>query len=77
MRALHEEIKKKTALLYERYGGGMMTQKQLSKELNYGSHHSTQKWVIEHGLEGTRRGKSIVYEVDQVARAIVNGRGMV
>lgn len=72
----YREIEKKANLLYDRYGGGMMTMTQLAQELNL-DRKVVRVWVREHGLEGVRVGQRIKYETDQVAKAIVNGRGMV
>lgn len=74
--AYYRAIADKRKILRDIYGG-MMTLRQLSKELSYGSDNSTRKWVREHALEGVKMGKSVRYETDQVARAIVEGRGMV
>lgn len=74
--AYYRAVADKRKILRDIYGG-MMTLRQLSKELSYGSDNSTRKWVREHALEGVKMGKSVRYETDQVARAIVEGRGMV
>jgi transposase-like protein len=72
----YKEVNEKRKILREIYGG-MMTLKQLSRELGYSSTNSARKWVQEHALQGVRLGKSVRYETDQVARVIVDGRGMV
>ena len=69
------EIEKKIKLLRADYGG-MMTIKQLCRELNV-CRNSVYAWVREHDLEGVKVGRVIKYETDQVARGIVDGRGMV
>lgn len=69
------EIEKKTKLLRADYGG-MMNLKQLCRELNL-SPNTARGWIREHSLEGVRTGRTIKYETDQVARVIVDGRGMV
>lgn len=74
--AYYRAVADKRKILRDIYGG-MMTLRQLSKELSYGSDNSTRKWVREHALEGVKMGKSVRYETDQVAKAIVEGRGMV
>lgn len=74
--AYYREVDIKRKILRDIYGG-MMTLAQLSQELGYSSNNSTKKWVREHALEGVRMGKSVRYETDQVARVIVDGRGMV
>ena len=68
----YKEVNEKRKILREIYGG-MMTLKQLSRELA----GPARKWVQEHALQGVRLGKSVRYETDQVARVIVDGRGMV
>lgn len=70
------EIEKKTKLLRADYGG-MMTIKQLMKELGFGSHHTVYAWLRENNVEGIRIGRSVRYECDQIARIIVDARGMV
>lgn len=73
--AFYKEVEKKTKLLRADYGG-MMLLKDLARELNYSSHNSVRAWLREHAVEGVRRGKSVAYETDQVAKAIVSSRGM-
>lgn len=72
----YKEVKKKTKLLRADYGG-MMTLAQLTHELGYHCPKRARAWVQEHSVDGVRRGKSIAYETDQIAKAIVSGRGMV
>lgn len=74
--AYYKDVNEKRKILRDIYGG-MMTLRQLSKELSYGSDNSTRKWVREHALEGVKMGKSVRYETDQVAKIIVDGRGMI
>lgn len=69
------EIEKKTKLLRADYGG-MMNIEQLRQELGL-CRNSVYAWVREHALEGVKVGRVIKYETDQVARVIVDGRGMV
>lgn len=69
------EIEKKIKLLRADYGG-MMTIKQLCRELNV-CRNSVYAWVREHNVPGNKVGRIIKYETDQVARVIVDGRGMV
>lgn len=74
--AFYREVEKKTKLLRADYGG-MMSIKDLMRELGFGSHHTVNNWVRDTGLEGVRIGRSVRYETDQVARVIVSARGMV
>ncbi len=76
MSSLYNEIKEKRQTLRDLYGG-MMTIVDLMKELGYGSRHSARAWLDTVDVEPVRVGRSIRYETDQVAKAIVNGRGMV
>lgn len=69
------EIKEKIKLLRADYGG-MMNIEQLRRELGL-CRNSVYAWVREHALEGVKVGRVIKYETDQVARVIVDGRGMV
>lgn len=72
----YQEVKKKTDLLRSDYGG-MMSVKDLMHELGFGSHHTVNNWIRDNGVEGVKVGRSVKYETDQVARVIVNARGMV
>ncbi len=76
MSSLYNEIKEKRQILREQYGG-MMTIVDLTKELGYGSPKSARAWLATVDVEPVRVGRGVRYETDQVARAIVNGRGMV
>ena len=73
--AYYKEIEKKTKLFRADYGG-MMNIEQLRQELGL-CRNSVYAWVREHDLEGVKVGRVIKYETDQVARVIVDGRGMV
>ncbi len=73
--AYYKEIEKKTKLLRADYGG-MMNIEQLRQELGL-CRNSVYAWVREHALEGVKVGRVIKYETDQVARVIVDGRGMI
>ena len=70
-----QEIKEKIKVLRADYGG-MMNIEQLRQELGL-CRNSVYAWVREHSLEGVKVGRVIKYETDQVARVIVDGRGMV
>ncbi len=76
MSSHYNEIKEKRQILRDIYGG-MMTIADLTKELGYGSPKSARAWLSTVGVEAVRVGRGIRYETDQVAKAIVNGRGMV
>ena len=70
---LYTDIAEKRKLLREIYGG-MMTLTDVAREL--GRDRSVARvWVRELGL-GTQIGKRVYYETDEIAKAIVNGRGM-
>lgn len=72
----HAAVREKRKILRDIYGG-MMTLKDVTKELGYGSTHSTYDWIAAAGVDAVRVGRSKKYETDMVAKAIVNGRGMV
>lgn len=72
----YDEIKEKRKILRDIYGG-MMTIADLIHELGYSSRKSAQAWLATVGVEAVRVGRGIRYETDQVAKAIVDGRGMV
>lgn len=69
------EIQQKRRTLRGLYGG-MMSLEQLKEELGYRSPKSARAWLAEVGLAGTRIGKSIKYDTDQVAKILVDARGM-
>ena len=56
--------------------GGMMTVVDLAKELGYNSRGAARAWLSEAAVPGVRMGRSVRYETDLVARAIVDRRGM-
>ena len=72
----YSEVMEKRQILRELYGG-MMSLADLTKELGYGSPKSARSWLATVDVEPVRVGRGIRYETDQVAKAIVNGRGMV
>ena len=49
----------------------------LTRELGYGSPKSARAWLATVDVEAVKVGRSLRYETDQVAKAIVDGRGMV
>lgn len=73
MASLYEKVRKKADELYRRYGG-MMTTTDLSKELGV-NRDAAKAWARSEGI-GNRIGKRIKYETDEVARRIVETRGM-
>lgn len=73
MSSLYEKIRKKSDAMYKRYGG-MMTTTDLSKELGV-NRDAAKAWAQSQGI-GNRIGKRVKYETDEVARRIVETRGM-
>lgn len=73
MSALRTQISEKRTILRDLYGG-MMTLADLSKELGMRPEEA-KVWAFGVGV-GSRIGKRVKYETDEVARIIVNGRGM-
>lgn len=74
--ALSKAISEKRRRLFERQGGIMRPQ-DLAEELGLKDKRAAQKWAEEHDvpiveINSTFRG----YEVDLVAKAIVQSRGM-
>lgn len=76
MSSHYNEIKEKRQILRDIYGG-MMSIADLTKELGYNSPKSARAWLSTVEVEAVKVGRGIRYETDQVAKAIVNGRGMV
>lgn len=59
------------------YYGGLMTMKQVMKELGYGDKRNAKMWLEAHGVYGvTMNGSRLKYDVDQLAQAIVDARGV-
>lgn len=73
MATLHEKVREKQKIMRELYGG-MMTATDLSKELGM-KRENAKVWALEHGL-GNLIGKRVKFETDEVARRIVEMRGM-
>ena len=71
---LYTDIAEKRKLLREIYGG-MMTLTDVAKELGNRDRSVARAWVRSLGL-GTQIGKRVYYETDEIAKAIVHGRGM-
>lgn len=69
------EVREKAKVLRDIYGG-MMTVVDLTRELGYGSRGSARAWLAASDVPGVRVGRSIRYETDLVAKAIVDRRGM-
>ncbi len=72
----YADVREKREIMRDIYGG-MMTVPDLKRELGYGSKTSVRGWLAEAGVEAVRVGRRVRYETDQVARAIVERRGMV
>lgn len=73
MTALQAAIREKRAIMREIYGG-MMSLCDLGRELGM-KPENARIWAAEHGI-GNLIGKRIKFETDQVAKIIVEGRGM-
>lgn len=76
MSSHYNAIREKRQILRDIYGG-MMSIADLTKELGYKSPKSARAWLATVGVEAVKVGGGIRYETDQVAKAIVDGRGMV
>ncbi len=74
MSSLYNEIREKRQILRGEYGG-MMTLTDVARELSSGR-DTARAWVRQHGL-GVRVGNRTRYETDEIAKALVQGRGMV
>lgn len=73
--AIAGEIKEKRKILREEYGG-MMTLRDLARELGYQSEKSASRAAVEMDIPGTKVGRSKRYDTDVVARRLVERRGM-
>ena len=72
--AIYNEIAEKRRTLRGIYGG-MMSLSDLAKELGVKDKRSAKAWAMQQGI-GNQIGRFLRFETDQVAKAIVNGRGM-
>lgn len=72
----YRDIREKRRILREAYGG-LMTIADLTRELGYCDRKSACRAAEALGLEMTRIGRYKRYDTDLVARALVDGRGMV
>lgn len=70
---LYANIVEKRKIMRELYGG-MMTLTDVAKELGT-TRDVARAWVRGLGL-GTQIGKRVRYETDEIAKAIVQARGM-
>lgn len=70
---IYTNIAEKRKILRELYGG-MMTLADVARELGR-TREVARTWVRSLGL-GTQIGKRVYYETDEIAKAIVQGRGM-
>lgn len=73
MVSLYEKVRQKSEAMFKRYGG-MMTTTDLSRELGI-NRDAAKEWARSEGI-GNKIGKRIKYETDEVARRIVESRGM-
>ena len=73
--AIYREVAEKRKILREQYGG-MMSLENVKVELGYRSRESALAAAREMGLAPTRIGKMKKYDTDQVARRLVELRGM-
>ena len=73
---IYQEIAEKRRVLRREYGG-LMSPAALTRELGYRrAREAAVDWADAHGCEKIQRGKRIVYDTDQVAKAIVMARGV-
>lgn len=72
---LYAEIKEKRTILRELYGG-MMSLRDLSQELGTKSKDATRNAVQDMGLPATQVGRMKKYDTDEVAKRLVERRGM-
>lgn len=70
---IYTNIAEKRRILRDIYGG-MMTLTDVARELGR-TREVARVWVRSLGL-GTQIGKRVYYETDEIAKAIVQGRGM-
>lgn len=70
---IYTNITEKRKIMREIYGG-MMTLTDVARELGR-NRDVARAWVRELGL-GIQIGKRVYYETDEVAKAIVQARGM-
>lgn len=70
---LYANIAEKRKIMRDLYGG-MMTLTDVAKELS-SNRDVARAWVRSLGL-GVQVGKRVRYETDEVAKAIVQARGM-
>lgn len=72
---LHAQIDEKRRILRREYGG-MMTVTQLQKEIGYRDAAHAKQWAESVGLDRIQIGRMKKYDTDQLARILVNARGM-
>lgn len=73
--AIYREVAEKRKILREQYGG-MMSLENVKVELGYRSRESALAATREMGLSPTRIGRMKKYDTDQVAKRLVELRGM-
>ena len=67
-------IREKQRSLRAQYGSGYLTAKQLAAEMGFKDRHSAPAWARSVGLDVFRRGNRALYEVDQLAKILVDRR---
>lgn len=73
--AIYREVAEKRKILREQYGG-MMSLENVKVELGYRSRESALAAAREMGLSPTQIGRMKKYDTDQVAKRLVELRGM-
>ena len=73
--AIYREVAEKRKILREQYGG-MMSLENVKVELGYRSRESALAAAREMGRSPTRLGRMKKYDTDQVAKRLVELRGM-
>ncbi len=53
-----------------------MTLEQLKRELGYHDNTQAKRWAVDAGLDLIQIGRMKKYDTDQLARILVNARGM-
>lgn len=69
----YREINKKRDDMYDRYGG-MMTLRQVKKELGVSDDRTAKEHLRDLGVHPTRIGRAVKYETYLLAKALVTRR---
>lgn len=72
---LSSQVKEKRRILEGTYGG-MVSLAQLTRELGLKDTRAAKAWADRNGLLGVQVGRWIKFETSEVAKVIVNLRGM-